>query len=360
VVQQRRPKPGRDVIGGVRLVDIEPLEVRVPVGATAPRMTEYRLSFADGRERFVAPRGGRVRLGLVNPGPKAAEGLGAAPARQEEGDRGRDDAEPEMIRECLRAMGLPLTSAPRRLEAIDPPRDVKWFGNHAPTELAKLLEFCGCVFVANTKGNFTIEGGRRLGADDAGGRVATDGDRPPTAGGPDDRLHQLPDPRHGLASWSARARPRTTRGRLRIRDPRHQRHLAEHLPDPGPPAPRAGVPRPARLRRPEGRDRERVKKELYRFVRIPQSVCPPDVAPVLMKMFQKDGTAASIEVSAFVAVKDPASGLWRKSNDYVKLSASYLYKEDVCVLQFADRAGTVSGDTDNPDRDFKLSCRTAT
>jgi hypothetical protein len=102
-----------------------------------------------------------------------------------------------MIAECLKAMGAGGVAVPAGWTAIDPPRDVKWFGNHAPTELAKLLEFCGCVFVPTRRASSPSRRRRGPGAGDAAGPGPVGADpplhRPPR---PDDRLHQLPDPRH--------------------------------------------------------------------------------------------------------------------------------------------------------------------
>lgn len=148
-----------------RIVDVEAGQIAIPVGAVgnSPRVVEYRLFFADFREQFVEPRGGRLRVGLLNAGPRpltqglAAGNLSSSTSVGPVGAADSTGAQPaatvipewslsQLMTECLNRMGYAKPLLPPGLDAIAAPRDLKWFGNHAPTELAKLLEMASAVF----------------------------------------------------------------------------------------------------------------------------------------------------------------------------------------------------------------------
>ena len=62
-----------------------------------------------------------------------------------------------MIGLCLTAMGYPDVEVPDAVDDVDAPQDLKWFGNHPPTELAKLLDRVGHEFVPGLDGTPTIQ-----------------------------------------------------------------------------------------------------------------------------------------------------------------------------------------------------------
>ncbi len=101
-----------------------------------------RLHFADFRHRFVAPRGGMVTRGTLN-----AKG---GPAQYSNG---------ELIQICLEAMGFTAGQylIDKRVNDVPPPRDLHWLANHAPTELAKVLDQCGAVFCPQSDGRVRID-----------------------------------------------------------------------------------------------------------------------------------------------------------------------------------------------------------
>lgn len=149
------------VIDDVGIVNIEPTDAGFTAGdADFFRVTEYRVHFADFRRRFAAPRGGRLRYGLIN-----------ASGKEDQGDRddvpesnnrlnkseSRKMSFSEMFLACLEAMGDDDPAAPQEFEQIQPPQDVKWFGNHAPSELEKLLTLGNAVYCPKLSGRGRVE-----------------------------------------------------------------------------------------------------------------------------------------------------------------------------------------------------------
>jgi hypothetical protein len=125
-----------------KVVDIDAVEVRQPHGQGAARVTEYRLYFADIREIFVAPRGGILNAGVVNPEP-----ANGAILKQNS----------ELIQDCLTAMGIPFGGGiDPGVDDLQPIRKLDWSGNHAPTELAKILAHCSAVYCMDENGSHRI------------------------------------------------------------------------------------------------------------------------------------------------------------------------------------------------------------
>ena len=134
----------------VRLLDAEPLEYGVLAGQGGGAVaTKYRLVFVDDRFGFVEPRGGRLNHGLLNPSNQVPQDPNRqnAPQVQKLSD---------LINLCLTAMGQQDVEVPDGVDDVDPPQDLKWFGTHAPTELAKLLSMADCVWVLQPDGTYEI------------------------------------------------------------------------------------------------------------------------------------------------------------------------------------------------------------
>jgi hypothetical protein len=162
-------------ISDVSIIDVDIDEVGITSDqepGSPPQIVTYILYFADFRQRFASPRGGRLEVGLVNPDPAQAaggldldttdggddDGSGASSSGDGDPDGTQDPSRPnsDLIGLCLAAMGLGDTDVPASVDQVDPPHGLQWFGNHAPTELAKLLLHCGHVFVPNTDGTASI------------------------------------------------------------------------------------------------------------------------------------------------------------------------------------------------------------
>ncbi|HEX4125159.1 MAG TPA: hypothetical protein VHY37_10575 [Tepidisphaeraceae bacterium] len=151
------------IMAGVRIIDIEPLSlanVQTVPGHTAVQFAEYRVCFVDFREGFQAPRGGRLCYGPINMGSAGQPGPANSPTSS------YSPPEPplelnmaQLCTLCLSKMGLaiPAGGLPATLNNVNAPRNLKWFGNHAPGELEKLLTAAGHVFCPHLDGTYSIE-----------------------------------------------------------------------------------------------------------------------------------------------------------------------------------------------------------
>jgi hypothetical protein len=128
-------------VDNITLIDAEPLRYgRTADDPDGPAIVVmYRLFFVDARYGFVAPRGGRLTLGLINPSDNQQldPNLSYVPQPQ---------TMQQLIQSCLDAMGIGDGVEVPSI-SVQAPNDLKWFGTHAPTELAKLLAMSNCVFV---------------------------------------------------------------------------------------------------------------------------------------------------------------------------------------------------------------------
>jgi hypothetical protein len=147
----------------VSIVNVEISDFGVPPAAVnqEPIVTEVRMTFGDSRTRFTAPRGGRLRIGIVNPKKDAGADDTEDPTTSA-GDR-LNQVESvkmdrlQMVQACLKAMGETNVTAPAGLADYPAPEDVKWLGNHAPTELEKLLQGTRFVWCPRLDGTGAIE-----------------------------------------------------------------------------------------------------------------------------------------------------------------------------------------------------------
>src|SRR6185295_16291960 len=71
---------GKVTLQGWRLIEVTASKMGKPRGQNTARVTEYHLYFSDKREDLVEPRGGRVRLGLINAGPDPQGAKSGEPA----------------------------------------------------------------------------------------------------------------------------------------------------------------------------------------------------------------------------------------------------------------------------------------
>jgi hypothetical protein len=154
--------PTSDVQPSIALADIRLMHVEVsrwenvaPVvdgvvqPATGVRAAEYRLTFADCRRDYVAPWGGYLTDGEINKLP-LTDG-GAHDANE------NDLKNPQQLaRRCLLQMGLDPAIAPNSLSDLAKPFNVEWRGNHAPTELAKILKEANHVIHVTADGIIRI------------------------------------------------------------------------------------------------------------------------------------------------------------------------------------------------------------
>lgn len=144
-------------IQNIYIVDLQPARVETVAGGDGPIVIEWTVHFADFRFAYVAPRGGRLRFGVLNPSgtqptDTTDEGSSAAP----NGIGGTAIKLSVLIQNCLDAMGssAAMNGDP---DSVDPPMDLQWHGNHAPTELEKLLDLAKLAFCPHLDGSASIE-----------------------------------------------------------------------------------------------------------------------------------------------------------------------------------------------------------
>jgi hypothetical protein len=132
--------------GGVRIVEITPGRFGRVSGAAADTVIWWTLYFGDVRERFGPPYGGRVVEGLLNPDANEDGVVDANPLTNS-----------ALMQICLSRMGATNGGVPADVDATPAPKNLRWFGEPAVVELAKLLDHCGCVLVPNKDGSVKVE-----------------------------------------------------------------------------------------------------------------------------------------------------------------------------------------------------------
>jgi hypothetical protein len=338
------------VIAGVSIVDVEAGATgRVPDGVF--RITEYRLHLSDFRDRFIEPRGGRLRLGLINPTPKEAanddddadEKSGAAP------DDARTMTLSEMIVACMKAMGFGDTIAPLGVDDVPAPKDVRWFGNHAPTELGKLLSLCDCTFCPKLDGTGKVE---RLGigipptfpagdalpsldvpAVDRRGKSVIFTSHPTritvteTLEAPDpDKWYFVMQDDDQIWKEVDQCKVVGTKGLLY-----HVQNHFKEIPD---------------------KSRQRVQRQAYRYLRLSWDRQPPGLSPVFAAVMEKQAQQSPIVVKGKVAVQG-FDKTWSNAAEPVEVPAQYVQNWGN-ILQVGRALLQVSGPTTDPESAAKV------
>jgi hypothetical protein len=130
-------------IANITAIDAEPVEYDPILG----HAVKYRMVLIDARYAFVEPRGGRLAFGFINPSA-------VGPADADRTNVPRQLTMAQLIGSCLVAMNV--SASVPDVSSISAPKDLKWFGTHAPTELEKLLEVCDLIFNLQTDGSYTL------------------------------------------------------------------------------------------------------------------------------------------------------------------------------------------------------------
>jgi hypothetical protein len=140
---------GNDVtIKNITLYDAEPIEYGAPaLELGTAQVIKYRLLFTDQRFAFVDPRGGRLVGGVINPSTET-------PPFPDRVNTPAPQSMNNLITACLHGMGIVASGPPAT--TVNAPKDLKWFGTHAPTELEKLLGMCDMVFALQIDGTYAI------------------------------------------------------------------------------------------------------------------------------------------------------------------------------------------------------------
>ena len=363
-----------------RIVDVEATQIAVPhivtpiggvqtppSGPTLPRVVEYRLFFADFREQFVEPRGGRLKVGLINVGPtplmQGQGGLAAGDSSSSTstgpvGSADNTGAQPQqptvpewslsrLMIECLTRMGYANAQdlLPPGLDSVAAPRNLQWFGNHAPTELGKLLEMASCVFCPLWDGTGQVR------------QITTKGDPKITAADAIMPQIKLPaiDRRGKTVIFSSYPLPTTVTEVLEgprldqwyfvLQDSQgkwqpldkcdlvnqsggligHWQSYFEQIPE---------------------QFRQRVKAQAYRCIQLgdasgaaPQGqiAAPPrppgEISPVFVRRIESDGSIQDVQITAKIAVWDPNQQQYVNSTGYIRVPAKFV--SDSNVVQIA-------------------------
>jgi hypothetical protein len=351
-------------IEGISVIGIEGTKFGHTTGAANDfRCTEYRFHLADWRIGYQSPKGGRLKWGLLNPSPKtlaARKETGAAPptGATSSGTSPGDNPPPELkirpnselIKICLTAMGLTL-NIPASVDEVPPPRDLKWFGSHAPTELDKLLARTGHVFCPHFDRSAsilpvgfgfdpTIPAEAKipdvsiLNIEGRGKTVVFTSYPNPiietvTLVGPDDfgtwEFCVQDDEKQWVALYhasdllSGKYAPDVIRGKYAALDPKRA---------------------------------DRIRTQLYYCIRLSPYSFNPDQQPILRQYFQSGLKPADIVVNAKIAVYDQTLGVWKNSDDFVQVEVLQIVQGNVLVL--GSRLGQIFTGVSptEPDADF--------
>ena len=297
---------------GQWLVDASIASVGVLAGEESPRAIEYRLAFADFRHAFVPPRGGRLMSGPVNPDPAPP---GTTPLQNS-----------ELAAACLDAMGAG-GGAPGSLDAVAPVRKLSWECSHAPTELARILDYCGHVYCPHSQGlGYVARRGVGSLPDIPPGRLMTDVAVP------------LADRRAQVVVFTSAPVPVTLTYDEDADPPPAWEFVAQDregkwqrladLADLGEPqraviADFAGVP---------DEDRERWRGQVYRCIRLDPQRFNPDKVRVLRQAFLADGKTDAIHLKAGVigVATEVLPQVWR--NVSRRLDASSVDEHNVLTM----------------------------
>lgn len=339
------------VIEQVQIVDIEPRELAIVPGQTKPIFTEFRVCMADFREGYVAPRGGRLALGEFNPSEKklaTKKKKGKEQTDADDQEKLRNLSFADMIRACLKAMGLDeKMKLPAGVDKIDPPLDVKWFGNHAPTELEKLLKRGRYLFVPKLDGTAAIEA---IGTGD------------------------LPQFREGDALPELVVPSIDRRGKIVVVTS-YPTRVFETLSAKGPNA-GGGLPYPYFnfvMQDPADGEWKHIEdvaagnlaaivqgnyaslpteqvalvsSQAYRCIALimgKASAYPSYMVPLVTHLLEEDGGAKTdLYMVAKTAIQDPVTGLWSTSKNFCKLPATYLASDD--RVYFSGMIGKMKND----------------
>jgi hypothetical protein len=123
---------------GISVAYVEPVLRGSLRDAPGSRVIDYTIYLVDSRADFAHPFGGRLIDGMVNV-DATEDGAPTTSATM---------SNSAMITACAKRIGLK-ANVPNDVDSVPPLANRRWYGAHAPTELAALLEHTGCVLVPN-------------------------------------------------------------------------------------------------------------------------------------------------------------------------------------------------------------------
>ena len=309
-------------LGGITLVEDEIRLIGRRPGELTNRTQVVAVRFADHRDGFAEPRGGRLNQGVLNPTPRPT-GYTLRPNSQ-------------LIGLCLAAMGVP-TAVPSSVDAVEPMRDIAWLGDHAPSELSRLLEHTGHVYcVASSGQGFVSQPGAGAIPSIPASRLSYNIQR----GNVDRR------PLDCVITSAPTAVTRTFTGAGAL-VPAWEYVVQDHAdnmrwkPIAQVAALSAGAPSIIAAFRSELKNvpdawREHYKSQLYRAVRVDTTRFDARSCPILSRVYMPDGTSTDLNLTATIATQE--TGGWVNRSRAVK--ARQIVPEAGVVI-FEDYLGTV-------------------
>ena len=113
----------------------------------------WRVYFSDWRDGLQFPRGGRLRLGIMNQSPPPPI------ATNDPTDTPPDPYQnSELMQMCFDAMNISdWATVPDDADNLAPVTNLQWHGTHAPTALADLMSKVGATFCPHMDGTAAVE-----------------------------------------------------------------------------------------------------------------------------------------------------------------------------------------------------------
>jgi hypothetical protein len=345
---QGTPNPDHTIFG-VRVVEVMPGTIGVLQGQSKGRPIDYTLYLADGRAAFSQPFGGRLNEGLVN-----------ADAR--EGSVAASPVVPfnTLVEMCAKRMGL--ASIAMTGVSAPPPKNLRWFNAHAPTEMGKLLEPAGAVFVPDNDGKFSVV---KAGAGAVPSIPATRLESDVAAASPSRRAKTL----ILCSSPSATIDTLKIRGPAGGSSPASVVFVIQDVDGTWKPinsteiatnywsGSTAQAQVRSRFASVSERYRETVRQQAYRFFRLDAATYDPTVQRILRRKLGTDSATGAtllqeIEVYAKRANLQQ-SHLWRNSEERIRCTAAFLIGTNNIICTH-ERLGTLEGEADVADWESKF------
>jgi hypothetical protein len=317
-------------LNGIFLVDVSIAFVGKEPGETLRTAKIFHLAFADHRIGFAEPAGGRVNNGELNP------------------DQLPDGYElyenSELVTICLTAMGAPSTP-PSTLDGVAPARQLEWYGTHAPSELARLLEHTGHVYCVHSSGlgfialpgfgNVPAIPAARLSSDVTASTI----DRRPTTAifstAPTAVVRSFNESGANVPAWSFVAQDHA--------DGMKWKPLLS-IAAIGGSVSAINVNVHNGFQGVEEAWREHYRRQVYKCIRLDGTKFPPRSSPILRSLYSLDGAVAEPHLRATIATQ-AMEGAWVNRPAIARVR-SIVQTEGIMI--FDEYLGTVSGD-ETPD-----------
>jgi hypothetical protein len=246
------------------------------------------------------------------------------------------------MRYCLGRSGVRFQLTDRDVDAADPPQDLQWYGNYATDELARLLDHTRTVLCPTHEGTLRVKEiatGRfpsipadRRDYDVPMPETDTRGTRVVFTSAPNAVVETVELKGPGPATWEFVIR--NEKGEwTEVGDTSLQ---AQGI-LPGGPVETVRT----RFGKVPSSHRDRVRSELYRCIRLNQTLYPSVVRRMLRRRVTEELNLADIDFRASRAVLNTANGLWQNAEEPVPCNVALVIPSHG-VIQTHERLGRVS------------------